>query len=135
MANVGLPTENTVAADGKPEAEKDAQGFIDKAKNVLFDLLEVKVVTVVGNLPVSINTRLGGDDTKTTLGTTPTDLSKAIVTIVKLADGDVTTVIADDLVENAELRAMHTAQVTESLEVLPRNLKALVELAQSILKS
>lgn len=106
-----------------------AESFLTTAKNALNDLAEVKVVTVVGNLPVTIATT--GDSTTTSLAASDiTD--NAIVTIVKLLDGDVTTVIAEGLLANTELRALHTAQVAASLEVLPRNLKALVDIAKSL---
>lgn len=107
-----------------------AERFLTKAKNALNDLVEVKVVTLVADVPVSIVTK--GDSTETSVATKEiTD--NALVTIVKLLDGDVTTVIPEALLGNAEVRALHSAQVTESLEVLPRNLKALVDIAKSLL--
>jgi hypothetical protein len=106
------------------------ESFLTKAKNALNDLAEVKVVTAVGDLPVKISTK--GDSTSTTLPDKVLD-GDAIVTIVKLLDGDVTTVIGSDLLANAELRALHTAQVSASLAVLPTNLKALVDIAKSLL--
>jgi hypothetical protein len=105
------------------------ESFLTRAKNALNDLAEVKVVTAVGALPIKVTTK--GDATETTMGTKEL-AGDAIVTIVKLLDGDVTTVIAPDLVANAELRALHTAQVAESLKVLPANLKALVDIAKSL---
>ena len=117
----------TARGDGRGDA---AERFLTKAKNALNDMLEVKVVTLVGNVPVTIVTK--GDSTETTLATQElTD--NAIVTIFKLLDGDVTTVIPEGLLGNAEARALHTAQVADSLEVLPRNLKSLVDVAKSLL--
>lgn len=107
-----------------------AERFLTRAKNALNDLVEVKVITLVANVPVSIVTK--GDSTETTVATKEiTD--NALVTIVKLLDGDVTTVIPEALLGNAEVRALHSAQVAASLEVLPRNLKALVDIAKSLL--
>ena len=111
-------------------ASERAEGFLEKVQNLLEDLLEVKVVTVVGNLSVTITT--DGDSTTTSLESKQL-VDNAIVTVVKLTDGDVTTVISPDLLANTELRALHAAQVTESLEVLPRHLKELVEVAKSLL--
>jgi len=106
-----------------------SESFLTKAKNALNNLVEVKVVTLVGNLPVTIASKSGA--TETTLAAKDiTD--NAIITIVKLLDGDVTTVIAEDLLANTELRDLHTAQVAASLDVLPRNLKALVDIAKSL---
>ena len=72
------------------------------------------------------------DATATTLKTDKA-LEKSIVTVVKITDGDVTTVISESLLDNAELRAYHEAQVAKSLQVLPDNLRALVEIARSII--
>lgn len=107
----------------------DATSFIDTVKSGLSDLLEVKVVTAVGDIQVTIDT--GGDSTKTTLGKTTLD-GGSLVTVVKLLDGDVTTVMAPDLVGNAEVRAAHAAQVEASLGVIPNHLKTLVDMAEQL---
>jgi hypothetical protein len=104
--------------------------FLDKVKAGLEDLREVKVVTLVGTIGVTIATTDDGRTT-TTLGAKDMTVD-AIVTVVDVLDGDVTTVIAPDLLANAELRALHAAQVTSSLAVLPGHLKELVELAKSL---
>ena len=107
-----------------------AESFLQKVRDGLDDLLEVKVVTLVGNLGVTITTE--GKATTTTLtSTTVTD--EAIVTVVKLLDGDVTTVIPPALLANAELRALHAAQVASSLDVLPRHVRELVDVAKALL--
>jgi hypothetical protein len=108
----------------------DAASFLDSVKHAFKDLAEVKVVTIVGDLPVVIDTE--GDSTTTTLGKTTTE-SGALVTIVKLLDGDVTTVIAPDLVGNDEVRAAHAAQVEASLGVIPGHLATLVAMAERLL--
>ena len=108
----------------------DAAGFLDSVKHAFKDLAEVKVVTVVGSLPVTIDTE--GDSTTTTLGKTTIE-SGSLVTIVKLLDGDVTTVIAPDLVDNDEVRAAHAVQVEASLGVIPGHLATLVEMAERLL--
>ncbi len=107
----------------------EAEGFLAQVKHALADLAEVKVVTLVGKVRVTITTE--GDSTTTRLETTEVS-DTAMVTVVKVLDGDVTTVIAESLLANSELRALHTAQVTASLAVLPANLKALVDIAKSL---
>jgi hypothetical protein len=114
---------------GGPTSRDQADTFLEKAKDLLSDLLEVKVVTAVGDVSVGITTK--GDSTKTTL-TTDVALEQNIVTVVKLTDGDVTTVISESLLANAELRAFHTEQVAKSLTVIPENLRALVDIAKSL---
>ena len=110
--------------------ERDARSFIQKAVGILNDLLEVKVVTAVDTVDVFMSTT--DDATATTLKTDKA-LEKSIVTVVKITDGDVTTVISESLLDNAELRAYHEAQVAKSMQVLPDNLRALVEIARSII--
>jgi hypothetical protein len=121
---------STVTEEIAPKTAPDPESFLDRVRNRLDDLLEIKVVTVVGNLSVTITT--DGDSTKTTLDSRQVS-DDALVTVVKLTDGDVTTVIAPDLVSNTELRALHATQVAASLEVLPRHLKELVDLARSLI--
>jgi hypothetical protein len=116
---------------GNPPAGDHAQSFIDRAKAILSDLLEVKVVTGVGAIDVEITT--DGDSTTTKLNTVK-PLQESIVTVVKIADGDVSTVISEGLVGNADLRAFHADQVAKSLTVLPDNLRALVAVAKSLLE-
>ena len=108
----------------------DAKSFLDSVQHAFKDLVEVKVVTVVGNMPVTIDTE--GDSTTTTLGKATIE-SGSLVTVVKLLDGDVTTVIAPDLVDNDEVRAAHAVQVEASLGVIPSHLATLVEMAEKLL--
>jgi hypothetical protein len=122
------PVANPIPAD--PPAADRAQSFIDNAKAILSDLLEVKVVTGVGAIDVEITTE--GDSTTTKLNTVK-PLQESIVTVVKITDGDVSTVISEGLVANADLRAFHAEQVARSLTVLPDNLRALVAVAKSLL--
>lgn len=99
-----------------------------KLLRVFDGLIEVKVVTVVGNVTVDISNDDGHTSTAVNT-TTPTD---ALVTIFNLIDGDVTNVIAPALKDDASIRAFHTAQVEKSLQVLPGNLEALVKLGKSL---
>ncbi|MDX2378855.1 MAG: hypothetical protein QNM02_03755 [Acidimicrobiia bacterium] len=115
-------------SNAEPEVD-GATSFIDTVKNKLNDLLEVKVVTAVGKVQVTIDT--ANDSTTTSLGKTTLD-GGSIVTVVKLLDGDVTTVLAPDLVDNLEVRAAHAAQVEASLGVIPNHLKTLVEMAEQL---
>ena len=110
--------------------ELDAEGFLDKLKNAFNDLVEVKVVTIVGDVPVTITTE--GDSTETTIAKDAIT-GKALITVVKLLDGDVTTAIPEEHLGNSELRAMHAEQVARSLEVIPRNLNMLVDMAKNLL--
>ena len=125
MSNTAVEMTSVGSAGG----EDGAESFLDKAKHILTDLLEVKVVTAVGDVNIQITTE--GDSTKTTLKSVKAPQS-AIVTVVKIADGDVTTVISEALLTNTELRAFHSEQLDKSLKVLPDNLRALVDIARTL---
>jgi hypothetical protein len=56
----------------------------------------------------------------------------SIVSIFKVIDGDVTTIISPDLVGNADLLAKHEAQLQTSLGVLPDHLKTLVDIVKKL---
>ena len=99
--------EPVAVPDAEPVGSGEARSFIKKAEAILNDLLEVKVVTAVGNIDIDIRTT--GDSTKTTLKTTRA-LEQSIVTVIKITDGDVSTIISESLLDNAELRAFHTEQ-------------------------
>jgi hypothetical protein len=120
-----------VTAVGAADQTRDAEGFLDKVEHALADLTEIMVVTAVGDVKVTIQSSARSSETtidKTTI------VGNSIVTIVKLLDGDVTTVIAEPLRADAELRALHTTQVTESLKVIPEHLRSLVEMARELLR-
>jgi hypothetical protein len=110
-------------------APRDGESFLDRVEQALADLTEVIVVTAVADLNVTI--KPSGKTFDTTIDETALR-GNSIVTIVKLLDGDVTTVVAEALRSDAELRAQHAAQVTESLRVIPEHLKTLVEIAKSL---
>lgn len=103
--------------------------FLDRVNDALNDLVEVTVVTSVGDLAVTVESKDGA--TETHLGKS-TIRDSSLVTIVKVIDGDVTTVIGGEVQDNTELHALHAAQVAASLEVLPTHLKALVDIAKEI---
>lgn len=111
-------------------SDGDLSRFLERVKQALADFTEVTVVTAVGDLPVTIKTT--GKTTETTFAET-TLPGNAIVTIVKVLDGDVTTVIPEGLVDKTDLRALHTAQVETSLKVLPDHIRTLVEAVKSLL--
>ena len=128
------PLATPAPAPAVPAGGEDtARSFLDKAADLLGDLLEVRVITGVGDLGVSLTDDHGA--TTVSLDDSQHKITQSIVTIVKLKDGDVTMVIAEELLDNADLRALHAAQVKESLEVLPRNLKALVHIAGEIIEA
>jgi hypothetical protein len=106
------------------------QGIVDKLRKMFDELVEVKVITAVGG--VNITLPVGGSGAAT-IDTGTDALHDALVTIVNLVDGDVTSVIAPTLKDDAELRAFHLTQVDKSMAVLPTNITALVGFGKALL--
>lgn len=111
-------------ADDKPD-----KSIGETLKDVFVGLVEVKVITVVGEVKAAVSDVDGRTSTVVTTG----ERADALITIFNLVDGDVTNVIAPALKDDAALRAFHTAQVDKSLSVLPANLEALVSLGKALL--
>jgi hypothetical protein len=111
------------ARAGKPSS--DPKGTIAK----IFDgLVHATIVTAVGDVAVTITSGRSEPEIDT-----PKPITKAIVTIVDLIDGDITNVVSPELLDDTALRAFHTQQVEASLKVLPDNVRSLAELAKSLL--
>ena len=116
-------------------AVTDNQSIRSTLRNMFEELVEIKVVTAVGEVGVTLTQ----DDakaegrTKTRVSTDTAPITSAMVTIIDLVDGDVTNVIAPALKDDEALRSFHATQVEKSLAVLPGNIKALVELGQSLI--
>jgi hypothetical protein len=96
------------------------------------ELTEVRVVTVVGNVEVTLSSTDGGA-AKTTIATPDAKMTDAIITVFDLVDGDVTHVISPSLRDDAALQAHHAEQVERSMRVLPDNMRAMVDLGKAIL--
>ncbi len=119
------------AASATPAPTTRGQRFLDRVADVLADLVEVKVVTIVGDVDVTVTSTNDGKTTETVVGTT-TVKAGSIISIFKVIDGDVTTVISPDVKSDTDLLARHEAQLEASLKVLPDHLKTLVEIAKSL---
>jgi hypothetical protein len=113
-----------------PTGESRSKGFLDKVAAALADLTEVKVVTIVGDVKVTVEPATA-TTTETTVERTTVEKG-SIISIFKVIDGDVTTIISPDLVGNADLLAKHEAQLQTSLGVLPDHLKTLVDIVKKL---
>jgi hypothetical protein len=113
----------------------DTQHIRRTLRNMFEELVEIKVVTAVGAVGVTLGQAdtKGEGRTKTRVSTDSGEITDAMVTIIDLVDGDVTNVIAPALKDDEALRSFHAMQVEKSLTVLPGNIKALVELGQSLI--
>ena len=110
--------------------EQSEQGIIDTLQSMFQGLTEVKVVTILGQTPVTITKH---ENRTTTDFTAPAGDADAFITIFNLVDGDATNVVSPAVLENQTLREFHSAQVEKSLATLPANISALVDLGKAIL--
>ncbi len=108
----------------------DEKGILATLERVFGELTEVKVVTAVGALEITLPEENGR--TKTRFNPEAEAIRDAIVTVFDLVDGDVTNVIAPALKDDESIRSFHAQQVEKSLTVLSDNIKALVELGKAI---
>jgi len=106
-------------------------GIKASLERIFNGLIEVKVVTILNDVPVKVVTTDGR--TAAEIGALPDEPVPALITIFNLIDGDVTNIIAPSLQDKADIRAFHTAQVERSLAVLPANIEALVRLGKAVL--
>ena len=108
----------------------DEKGIRATLERVFGELTEIKVVTAVGSLAVTLPEENGR--TKTRFDPDAAPITDAIVTIFDLIDGDVTNVISPTLKDDESIRAFHAQQLEKSITVLSDNIKALVELGRAI---
>jgi len=129
VAAASSVVESTPPVPGPPASR--SKGFLDKVAAALADLTEVKVVTIVGDVKVTLKPTSDEKTTETLVD--PVTVEKgSIISIFKVIDGDVTTIISPDLVGNADLLAKHEAQLQTSLQVLPDHLKTLVDIIKKL---
>src|SRR5436309_11433040 len=100
------------------------ESVLQRLGNIFDELTEIKVVTAVQNLTVRLTPKNGA--TKTEFDPSGEPITKAIVTIFDLVDGDVTNIIAPELKDDEAIKAFHVEQLKHSLAVLPDNLRAVV---------
>ena len=112
--------------------ERTDKGIKDRLFDIFEEMVEVRVVTAVGNVEVTLTQEEPNGPIKTGIDTGG-KVTDALVTIFDLVDGDVTNVIAPALRDDEALRAYHSAQVEKSMKVLPDNVRALVDLGKAII--
>jgi len=108
----------------------EEKGIRATLERVFGELTEVKVVTAVGTMAITLPEENGR--TKTRFDPDSAPIADAIVTIFDLVDGDVTHVISPALKDDESLRSFHAQQVEKSIAVLAENIKALVGLGKAI---
>ena len=107
------------------------QSILQRLTSIFDELTEIKVVTAVENVSVRLTQK--GSRTKTEFDPGGEPITRAIVTIFDLIDGDVTNIISPELKDDEAIRSFHAMQVEKSLVVLPDNVNALVKLGVSLI--
>ncbi len=114
-------------SNGDPQVPP-ARGDVEtKLKTALSALVNVRVATVISQVTVTLNE----DGSLESVGV-ESDPVDAIVTVVNLVDGDVTTIIAPSLEDKAELRTFHDGLVDKAVKVLPENISMLVDVMKKL---
>jgi len=123
---------NISGAKGGSEMAADlrdnVEGLLKKIGNALDELCTLRVQTAITSMNVD---KTNGE---WSLAPAPGDQAQGISTTIRLDQGDIQNALSEGALENEKLMAIHTQQVTMSREIVSNNLKALAELAQSLLK-
>ena len=114
-----------MAADLRDKVDE----LLNKIGDALNDLLTLKVQTAITTMGVDRTT-----NGKWSLAPAPDDTVEGILTTIRLADGDIQNAFSEGALDNDKLMKIHTDQVALSRQIVADNLKALAELAQSLVK-
>lgn len=129
----GVPAIPATAATPATPASNRTD-ILGKLQRMFEEAIELKVVTAVGPVNVTLSHSDAGSATKTEVDNGPNQLQDAIVTIFNMLDGDVTNVISPSLKDDQALRDFHAAQVEKSLTVIPQNMRALFDFGKALIK-
>lgn len=128
-------TTSIATQDDTPgDFESQKSDLKDKIVGAYNSLVQVRVSTVVADVDLTVS----DENNRLDLGQFDLDNEKTIITQSDLVGGDIVTIISTGLESNAEIRQFHAEQVEAAAQVVPENLKVLVDLFQqvvSVLKS
>lgn len=105
--------------------------FMARLDSAVNDMVQLKVITAVGNISVEVTNTTKDGITTSTRTETHKD-SRAIITDIDLIDGDIMTAIDSVFVTNeayASIRSDHLARVNDAQAIVSRNINVLKELA------
>src|SRR4051812_45997460 len=118
MSDVQTQTPPPVTATRRDTAAApDERDLKQRLIDIFRELVEVRVVTVVGDVNVTLVE--DGPVYKTKLEVAKDEPIQALVTIFDLVGGDVTSIVHPALRDDEALRAYHSEQVKTGLAVLP----------------
>ena len=105
--------------------------FMARLESAVNDMVELKVITAVGNISVEV-TNTTKDGVTTSIRTETHKDSRAIISDIDLIDGDIMTSIDNVFVTDeayASIRTDHLARVNDAQAIVSRNINVLKELA------
>ena len=108
--------------------EANVEGLLKKVGEALDGLLTLNIQTVVAPLDVK---DAGGE---WTLSPKTGNAVEGITTRIRLEQGDIQNAMSEGAISNSKLMEIHNKQVELSRQIVADNVKALVELAQSLIK-
>lgn len=107
----------------------NVEGLLKKIGNALDELLTLRVQTAITKMDVSKSAN--GD---WELTPNPGESTEGVLTTIRLDQGDIQNALSVGALDNEKLMSIHTQQVALSRTIVSDNLKALAELAQSLVK-
>ena len=128
-APAALTTAGAPRAPYSGEAEniETRQSLGEKIDAAIANLADVTVATVITDINVTVDQRGRLKTVSAPSGAVP-----SITTNVNLVDGNVTTLLGPSIQDDATLTAFHQGLVATAVKVLPDNLKALAQLAETV---
>ncbi len=109
--------------------EAQVDGLLGKIGDALERLLTLDIQTVIA--PMGVQKAADGD---WTLSPNPGKAVEGITTRIRLEQGDIQNAMSEGAITNSKLMEIHSKQVELSRQIVAENVKALVELAQSLIR-
>ena len=105
----------------------DGSHFWQALSDTIQRVVNLRIVTIIGDAQVS-----GALEAMQV--SAPASPAGTLVTDINLAAGDITTIISEKLLgqEDADLRAMHQAAVTQAQQIVSRNIDILISIVKEI---
>ena len=109
--------------------QEKAESLLARVGNALEQLLTLEIQTVVTPITVSASDNGGWSVTPQTGQATD-----GITTVIRLEQGDIHNALSPGAIDNDKLMKLHAEQVALSRQIVADNLKAVVDLARSLMR-
>jgi hypothetical protein len=116
-----MPENENDSMVAKDPPERD--DVLKNLETAVSELITVTVATVITQVTVTFK----GKGRLDKVEGLPDQATDALITNVNLIDGDLTTIIAPSLKDDADLRTFHDGLVQKAITILPENIKSLAD--------